>query len=501
MRFVAFFLSNVMNSNLFYLAEVPPARSARESVGHVVATRIRSRKKRAEAVSASKVDKFFTAAQRVELTDWIDDNAKKPGQARLVYRDIRKHILSTYNAKVNFYFVLYVACSYCMQIPLSSIKPLLTSLDRTYARTKNGYYYHKSIAPATIQHRAQLLPLLEYLEEHPHFTVLYHDESQFRIHADGPKYHIQPIDKKDMAEEDRAKQYDDGVSNGQPGQGYSVCTVISIEDRCIVHLSDGTCAGWVEDAQVTAKDDHHSFLLSVRQAFEAQQRLHPNQVVVLIVDGAKTHTTLPGGRNASGMNLKKGANNLMELLLSVGKWKDGMSKAKAMELWASLEESHARWSEAEEIAEELGGLLLYLPNAHPYINPIEMLWRAMKVKTCYFILFYPSDIFVRFFGAQLSNGTWPRSMMRLLAICELLKMNFMRALSATIISLLRPGDFCSIIPGNRVRLKTMSCPRNTRLKTLCQQERFEISLVCHHLKTPALMMNLIWKCCNDFVIT
>ena len=115
-----------------------------------------------------------------------------------------------------------------MQIPLSSIKPLLTSLDRTYARTKNGYYYHKSIAPATIQLRAQLLPLLEYLEEHPHFTVLYHDESQFRIHADGPKYHIQPIDKKDMAEEDRAKQYDDGVSNGQPGQGYSVCTVISI---------------------------------------------------------------------------------------------------------------------------------------------------------------------------------------------------------------------------------------------------------------------------------
>jgi hypothetical protein len=182
-----------------------------------------------------------------------------------------------------------------------------------------------------------------------------------------------------LSEDERRLQYDDGVSNGQPGPGYGVCTIISVEDKCIVRRDDGQYVGWVADAQTSAKDDHSSFLLSLEQGIKCQQELHPGQVVVLVVDGARTHTTLPGGRDGVSINLFAGPNNLKDLLTSVGKWDDSYSLAEARELWGSLPESRGRWSEAEEIAERLGAILLYLPLAHPYINPIEMLWRAMKV--------------------------------------------------------------------------------------------------------------------------
>jgi hypothetical protein len=139
---------------------------------------------------------------------------------------------------------------------------------------------------------------------------LYHDESQFRQYKNGKQYHWAPANRVGMTEAEKSLQFDDGKSNGQPGKGFSVCTVISVDPHTIVKHRDDrgemSVVGWAVDAQKYAKDDHESFLLSVTQAIEAQQALAPDKITVLVVDGALTHTTVSGGRTPSNLNLKAG---------------------------------------------------------------------------------------------------------------------------------------------------------------------------------------------------
>jgi len=70
--------------------------------------------------------------------------------------------------------------------------------------------------------------------------------------------------------------------------------------------------------------------------------------------------------------------DLEKKLKSIGKYAYGLRQPEMSQIWKQSEEYRSEWSEAEELAERLGALLLHLPNAHPYLNPIECLWRATK---------------------------------------------------------------------------------------------------------------------------
>jgi hypothetical protein len=265
-------------------------------------------------------------------------------------------------------------------VPKNRVRELLLAVNRHWAPSKNGYYFAKSIAEETIAHRTQLVPLLELLESDSRFTILYHDESQFRVYPADQESHIQPTSHTDMSEHEKALQYNPHLKTNV-GPGYQVCTVISVDDACVVardrpgHENDAyrEPVGWIDSTIEVAKDDHHSFLLSVEEAIKAQQKRYPNKIVMITVDGARTHMTLEDGR---GGYLRK--DYLEEKLKSIGKYEKGLLQPEMAKIWKESEEYRSQWSEAEELAERLGALLLHLPNAHPYFNPIECLWRAAK---------------------------------------------------------------------------------------------------------------------------
>ena len=250
------------------------------------------------------------------------------------------------------------------------------------APSKNGYYHAKAIAAETIAHRHGVVPFVELLEGDPRFTVLYHDESQFRVYPPGQQKHIQPIPRKGMTDKEKKLCYNDNLKPNV-GPGYQVCTVISIEDRCVVtrdrpgHADDyyNEPVGWIESTVGGEADNHETFLVSVREAITVQQakHQHQDQIVVLVVDGARTHTTVEDGR--SGYIRKA---DLEEKLKGIGKYEKGLKQPELSLMWKQSDVYRSVWSEAEELAEELGAVLIYNPNAHPYVNPIECLWRAAK---------------------------------------------------------------------------------------------------------------------------
>lgn len=283
------------------------------------------------------------------------------------------------------------------------MKELLAEINRGSITTKNGYYFAKSKAQTTKEHRNKWVPFLELLESDSAFTVIYHDESQFRIFGNGPKSHIGPLNVH--TEQEKALQHDEHAKTNV-GPGFQVCTMISKDDLCVVRQTtqsgtvegDGTACtwvesdgkpptinsvgaeritGWVKSTQSKDKttDNHESFLLSIEEGIKAQQRKHPKQTVVCVVDGAPTHTSLSGGMTPGEYILKA---DLEKLLQEQGYETTGMLQPEMMELYAKTSAFRARWSAAEELAEKLGAILLYLPNSHPYFNPIECLWRGGK---------------------------------------------------------------------------------------------------------------------------
>jgi hypothetical protein len=275
-----------------------------------------------------------------------------------------------------------------LKVPKNRVRELLLEINRVVGPSKHGYYHALSIEEETIEHRQQLVPFLELLLSSSDFSVLYHDESQFRIYPSGPSEHIQPVTTPRMTDEEKRKQYDMENLKVGVGPGYSVCTLISATDCSVVRRTQrigkigpdnvfspvDVAVGWIANSAKSEKDDHNSFLRSIEEGIMEHQKQHPNKIVVVIVDGAATHRTLRGEAPSGYVN----KDELIRRLKHLGYDTEGLRQPQLMELWQTTDEYRSRWSEAEELAERMGAILLYLPNSHPYLNPIETLWRSAK---------------------------------------------------------------------------------------------------------------------------
>ena len=121
----------------------------------------------------------------------------------------------------------------------------------------------------------------------------------------------------------------------------------------------------------------------------------------MVFDGAPSHRVMPedsmkpekailGNRDKH----KGVANTLKKMLKQIGKWNSGksftettrkgepaaMKKQEAVRLIQDWEEEQGRMIAVEEQAREYGALVLFLPCAHPMLNPTERLWRLVKVR-------------------------------------------------------------------------------------------------------------------------
>ncbi|MBA2723363.1 MAG: hypothetical protein H0U56_10815 [Methylibium sp.] len=161
-------------------------------------------------------------------------------------------------------------------------------------------------------------------------------------------------------------------------------------------------------------DNHLTFHSDVEQCFNALQHLYPGRIPVMVADGARTHKLVDGGRAVA----TKRKHELVDYLLLHGCWSaelellahnaeqispdgvllkqrkksakangntsaDGsiprtLSKDRVLEEIAAVRPERKAWSTPETLALKHGGVLLYLPNSHPQLNPVERVWRNIK---------------------------------------------------------------------------------------------------------------------------
>lgn len=127
-------------------------------------------------------------------------------------------------------------------------------------------------------------------------------------------------------------------------------------------------------------DSNATFLHDLNQGYIALKANHPGRIPVIFVDGAGTHTALGSQKNLSQLKKKE----RIEYLKENGGWTEKLESCKKLTnevLQQAINElpTHQKpLNPAEELAVSHGGVLIFLMNAHPELNPMEQIWRNLK---------------------------------------------------------------------------------------------------------------------------
>ena len=132
---------------------------------------------------------------------------------------------------------------------------------------------------------------------------------------------------------------------------------------------------------------------------ESMTKQWPDKQHVIVIDGAPTHRPFgPGFRDPSSGKMRfteateEKPVTLKAWLEELGLWNEGysytrkgkggkklkMRRAEAEELLRQSAAFLAQRMAVEELGRKFGVLVVFLPCAHPMLNPIEKLWRMMK---------------------------------------------------------------------------------------------------------------------------
>ena len=181
------------------------------------------------------------------------------------------------------------------------------------------------------------------------------------------------------------------------GPGWNVSAVLTNDhtwpilfDRSGNDASPIKPVGYMRDSTKGAKSDSgkentESFLDVMKASFKAMADQYPNIIKVLVIDGAGTHRMMEEGSwNPHAMNLKKPSPDkpitMHAKLQELGINHVGLTRDKAMEILLNRPEFIKQRLAVEAIAEHYGCFVLFLPCAHPVLNPIERYWRLVKCK-------------------------------------------------------------------------------------------------------------------------
>lgn len=156
--------------------------------------------------------------------------------------------------------------------------------------------------------------------------------------------------------------------------------------------------------------DSELFLILSGNALRAAKALYPDKIIVLLPDGALTHSTSDKWCNMtpSKMNIKKvdendakpisfervseelgSSFNVKEkVVVEASKKKRKGAAVETKKVWRSRKDIVDDFKETdlyllqrnelESLAESMDCLVLYLPHSHPHLSSIEYVWRRIK---------------------------------------------------------------------------------------------------------------------------
>ena len=126
-------------------------------------------------------------------------------------------------------------------------------------------------------------------------------------------------------------------------------------------------------ADASSKETREEFMRVVEKLVKRQVEIEreSGRIVVVIVDGAKTHTCFPPRSNRSK---SVSAWNIATLQRYVGLEDKEKKKDELVRIVKRKKKFMMERLWVEEVAEKYGALALFIPNAGPYFNPIEKLW-------------------------------------------------------------------------------------------------------------------------------
>lgn len=305
-----------------------------------------------------------------DIEEWVEDNRLPEEGANLTRGTICKHLKQNYNIVTS----------------LRQVSSLLHYFGYKWSKLKNGYFIKKMSEPKVINHRIELIPFLEYVEDCDKFVVLYFDESQMRMNL---------YEGWGWTKTVRGSNIDRRMMSGK-GFGFRVSAFLRcVNGKCsVLRYQNGKFIGNCASTAMKKKngkmvkadsDTHTSFLATIRKGILEQMKQTPDKKVVLLVDGARTHTTFSSHAKKpyTTMNMykptEKKPHTLKGELQKLDLWpKDGVVMKEAAKLFEKTPTYLSQRCEFEELCEELGCIGIFLPNSHPILNPIERLWRGIK---------------------------------------------------------------------------------------------------------------------------
>lgn len=185
---------------------------------------------------------------------------------------------------------------------------------------------------------------------------------------------------------------DSDLTDSKPGKGRRLNVIEFMTVRGLLRHPDGNSAGtlFLPNAIESSKE----FLIALERgcvAIQAAAVAAGCEVSVLLLDGARTQTTMPEDAiNPNDMNLNDGGKNrnpmrtiglkgCKTVLQEERKWPaEGLSLADCRHLLWQWRRVLNQLTAAEALCRRYKIILLYNPKGHPVLNPIEEFWRLVK---------------------------------------------------------------------------------------------------------------------------
>ncbi len=307
-----------------------------------------------------------------------------------------------------------------------------------YRNVRAGNYVLKAALPSSAAHRQRFIPLFEHLISRKDTVVLMHDETTINVNLSQPKAFLG--DEQDAT--DKRQKGGKGAGTIQMFrtfylklvfQGVGVSAFLDLKDEAILmaqnpgehHAGGYRISGSIVKRKGNAKkgggdlddeeedgddvgvragrptladqgmDDSPKFQFLLREAIRDAKTRHPGLTVVVVVDGGGPHTTEPATslrpNNMSG-------DEITEELKRAGLWVQGMNLKDAKRTYTTSPIPRSQWTNAELIALEEGAIVIFLPNAHPFLNVIEQVVVCFLIVNC-----CPHSLSPRF-GVHLSKA-------------------------------------------------------------------------------------------------
>ena len=286
--------------------------------------------------------------------------------------------------------------TYGIRLSKKSCGKLLKGLSYSWKKMRGGYYKKKARAEWVVAHRHHVCLVLDFLHRHDDvFSIWYQDESAFR------KNMYQDFAWVKDGDDDHG--YDERRRPGV-GDGWNVSAYIN-EKLGVLFSAEGCMGdhvGYVKDStkgnkSKSGKESKEIFLNGLRDGFDAIRKQEKDKIPVVVIDGAGIHRGLgDNSMRPKQMNLNKKKDGHPETLVQAlkrlklygdgkSKTREGkngtmkkMSKDEAIEILLASDAFLSQDMEVEVVAREKEGLVLFLPCAHPVLNPIERFWRLVK---------------------------------------------------------------------------------------------------------------------------